>query len=111
MSLVLGTRLTRQNPILFSIPRRERERERERDVPEWECEEYNCVNEEENGVFYSFGNYFYSVIFGDLVTSGSEFIINKKRVETLFFLYSRIFKTTSQQQSKGRNKHFLFSYA
>ena len=36
MSLVLGTRLTRQNPNLFSIPRkeRERERERERDVPE-----------------------------------------------------------------------------
>ena len=109
MSLVLGTRLTvtRQNPNLFSIP----ERERERDVPEWECEEYNCVNEEENGVFYSFGNYFYSVIFGDLVTSGSEFIINQKRVETLFFLSSRVFKTRSQQQSEGRNKHFLFSYA
>ena len=29
MSLVLGTRLTRQNPNLFSIPERERERERE----------------------------------------------------------------------------------
>ena len=56
MSLVLGTRLTRQSPNLFAIRRKERERERERDVPEWECEEYNCVNEEENGVFYSFGN-------------------------------------------------------
>ena len=92
MSLVLGTRLTRQNPNLFSIPRKEREKER--DVPEWECEEYNCVNEEENGVFYRFGNYFYSVIFGDLVTSGSGFIINQKRLETLFLLSSRVFKTT-----------------
>ena len=92
MSLVLGTRLTRQRPHLFAIPRKEREKER--DVPEWECEEYNCVNEEENGVFYSFGNYFYSVISGDLVTSGSGFIINQKRVETLFYLSSRVFKTT-----------------
>ena len=32
MSLVLGTRLTRQNPNLFSIPRRESEREREREM-------------------------------------------------------------------------------
>ena len=105
MSLVLGTRLTRQSPNLFAIPRKEREKER--DVPEWECEEYNCVNEEENGVFYSFGNYFYSVISGDLVTSGSGFILNQKRLETLFFLSSRVFKTTI----KGRNKHFLFPYA
>ena len=52
------------------------------------------MNEEENGVFYSFGNYFYSVISGDLVTSGSGFILNQKRLETLYFLSSRVFKTT-----------------
>ena len=32
MSLVLGTRLTRQSPHLFAIPRKEREREREREM-------------------------------------------------------------------------------